>query len=225
MLLGMLFTTSFFDSLNPSAIAQQLLLQAMVKKKRDIWFFILGIGGTNLALGLAIYYGIATWVSALLSVAVETYPHYVAGGALGLGALCFTLGLRSILRAKREASCRQEESAEGKQPTRLSPLSLFLLGAAFCGVELTSAFPYFGFLAVLTSYHLAFPLVFCLVMLYNCIYVLPLVCLYFGYQRLQGTAVIQRVEGALGRIAAYVVPVVLTALGGFLLCYGTSTLL
>lgn len=33
LLLGTTITTSFFDSLNPSAIAQQMLLQAMVKKK------------------------------------------------------------------------------------------------------------------------------------------------------------------------------------------------
>lgn len=61
-LLGTTLTASFFDSLNPSAIAQQMLLQAMVKKKRHIWFFICGIGTANLIMGLAIYYGIATWV-------------------------------------------------------------------------------------------------------------------------------------------------------------------
>lgn len=58
-LLGILLTISFFDSLNPSAIAQQMLLQAMVKNKRHILFFILGIGLTNCIMGLAIYYGIA----------------------------------------------------------------------------------------------------------------------------------------------------------------------
>lgn len=52
ILLGTVITTSFFDSLNPSAIAEQMLLQAMVKNKRHIWFFILGIGTANLALGL-----------------------------------------------------------------------------------------------------------------------------------------------------------------------------
>ena len=50
-LLGTTLTASFFDSLNPSAIAQQMLLQAMVKKKRHIWFFICGIGTANLIMG------------------------------------------------------------------------------------------------------------------------------------------------------------------------------
>ena len=44
ILLGTTLTASFFDSLNPSAITQQMLLQAMVKRKRMIWFFIGGIG-------------------------------------------------------------------------------------------------------------------------------------------------------------------------------------
>lgn len=72
-LLGTTLTASFFDSLNPSAIAQQMLLQAMVKKKRHIWFFICGIGTANLIMGLAIYYGIATWVSKFLTKIVNAY--------------------------------------------------------------------------------------------------------------------------------------------------------
>lgn len=80
-LLGTTLTASFFDSLNPSAIAQQMLLQAMVKKKRHIWFFICGIGTANLIMGLAIYYGIATWVSKFLTKIVNAYPLYVYGAA------------------------------------------------------------------------------------------------------------------------------------------------
>ena len=71
LLFGTTITASFFDSLNPSAIAQQMLLQAMVKNKRHIWFFIVGIGSANLLLGLAVYYGMATWISQLLAVAAD----------------------------------------------------------------------------------------------------------------------------------------------------------
>ena len=81
LLLGTTLTASFFDSLNPSAIAQQMLLQAMVRRKRHIWFFILGIGAANLLMGLAIYYGIATWVSKLLAQVVGSYPLQVYGAA------------------------------------------------------------------------------------------------------------------------------------------------
>lgn len=224
MLLGTSITTSFFDSLNPSAIAQQMLLQAMVKNKRHIWFFILGIGTANLALGLAIYYGIATWVSKLLSEAIKTYPWYVYGTALGAGILCLLLGIRLIVKTKLNAKSDIEETAEMKKPAQLSPLSLFFLGAVFCAVELTSAFPYFGFLAILTSYHLTFPLVLFFIMVYNFMYVLPLILLYFGYNKLQGTAAIKKIESILSKVAAYVVPVVVTLVGILLLYYGVYSL-
>lgn len=224
ILLGTVLTTSFFDSLNPSAIAEQMLLQAMVKDKRQVWFFILGIGTANFALGLAIYYGIATWVSKLLSKAIEIYPWYVYGAALGAGLLCLLLGIRLIIKTKCNAKDNGEETSEVKKPAQLSPVSLFLLGAAFCAVELTSAFPYFGFLAILTTYNLIFPFVMVFVMIYNFIYILPLVVIYFAYNKLQGTFVIKKLESILSKVAAYVVPVVVTLLGVFLLYYGIYSL-
>ena len=89
LLLGTTIATSFLDSLNPSAIAQQMILQSMVKTKRHIWFFILGIGLANLILGLAVYYGIVAWVSRLLSLAVTRYPIPLFSLALIAGAVCF----------------------------------------------------------------------------------------------------------------------------------------
>lgn len=217
ILLGTVITTSFFDSLNPSAIAEQMLLQAMVKNKRHIWFFILGIGTANLALGLAIYYGIATWVSKLLSKAIELYPWYVYGAALGAGVLCLLIGIRLIVKTKLNTKNNSEKTSELKNPARLSPLSLFFLGAGFCAVELTSAFAYFGFLAILTTYNLIFPLVLVFTIIYNFMYILPLILIYFAYNKLQGTSVIKKIESILSKIAAYVVPVVVTLLGIFTL--------
>lgn len=52
ILLGTTVTASFFDSLNPSAIAQQMLLQAMVKNKRHIRFFYSGYRTCQLCSGL-----------------------------------------------------------------------------------------------------------------------------------------------------------------------------
>lgn len=225
ILLGTVITTSFFDSLNPSAIAQQMLLQVMVKNKRHIWFFIFGIGTANLVLGLAIYYGIATWVSKLLSKAIEIYPWYVYGAALGAGILCLLLGIRLISKTKRNIKNSVEVTTEVKNPSQISPLFLFFLGAAFCAVELTSAFPYFGFLAILTTYNLTFPLVIVFLIIYDLIYVLPLILLYFAYNKLQGTAIIKKIESILSKVAAYIVPVVVTLLGILLLYYGIYSLI
>ncbi len=225
ILLGTVITTSFFDSLNPSAIAEQMLLQAMVKNKRHIWFFIFGIGTANLSLGLAIYYGIATWVSKLLYKAIEIYSWYIYGAALGAGVLCLLLGIRLIIKTKLNTKNKDEETSDLKNPARLSPLSLFFLGAAFCAVELTSALPYFGFLAILTTYNLIFPLVIVFIMIYNFIYIFPLILIYFAYNKLQGTSAIIKIESILSKVAAYVVPVIVTLVGILLIYYGIYSLI
>lgn len=225
LLFGTTVTASFFDSLNPSAIAQQMLLQAMVRTKRHIWFFILGIGSANLAMGLAIYYGVAMWVSRLLSSIVSAYPLPVYSTALGAGVICLAAGLQLIIKTSRSGGGSGEETAPARAPAQLSPLSLFLMGAAFCFVELTSAFPYLGFLAMLTTYELSFPLVLLFTLIYDFMYILPLILLYFGYNRFQGTTAIRRLEAVLSRVSAYIVPVVVCLAGVALICYGRMALL
>ena len=91
-------------------------------------------------------------------------------------------------------------------------------------VELTSAFPYFGFLALLTSYHLIFPLALLFMLLYNFMYMLPLIVLYFGYNKLQGTATIKRIERVLDNVSSYIVPVVVSLAGIMLIWYGAMAL-
>ena len=156
---------------------------------------------------------------------LETYPWYVYGAALGAGILCLLLGIRLISKTKRNIKNSVEVTTEVKNPSQISPLFLFFLGAAFCAVELTSAFPYFGFLAILTTYNLTFPLVIVFLIIYDLIYVLPLILLYFAYNKLQGTAIIKKIESILSKVAAYIVPVVVTLLGILLLYYGIYSLI
>ncbi len=225
VLLAAVFTTSFFDSLNPSAIAQQMLLQAMVKNKRYIWFFIFGISAANIVLGLAVYYGVTAWVSRLFAKAAELYPVYIAAAMIFCGIACLAVGIRFIVNTVRSGKNGGDEESGVKNPAQLSPLSLFLLGAAFCAVELTSALPYFGFLALLAAYDLVFPLVLGFITVYTFMYALPLILLYFAYNRLNGTAAIKRLESILGRISAYVVPSAVALVGAVFLCYGTYSLI
>lgn len=229
LLLGTTLTASFFDSLNPSAIAQQMLLQAMVKKKRHIWFFICGIGTANLIMGLAIYYGIAAWVSGLLTKTVNARPLYVFGTAATGGIVLFGVGIRLIIKTKQSNAVKKDDGCEEtenvKAPAQFSPVSLFIMGAAFCMVELTSALPYFGFLALLTGYHLIFPLALLFMMIYNFMYLLPLILLYFGYNKLQGTTTIRKLERVLDKVSSYIVPVAVSLVGILLGYYGVTSLL
>lgn len=122
-LLGTTLTASFFDSLNPSAIAQQMLLQAMVKKKRHIWFFICGIGTANLIMGLAIYYGIATWVSKFLTKIVNAYPLYVYGAA-AIGGIAFW-GLESGLSSRQDKATLEKTIMDVRKLKMSKPLPSF----------------------------------------------------------------------------------------------------
>lgn len=108
LLLGTTFTASFFDSLNPPAIAQQMLLQAMVRKKRHIWFFIAGIGTANPIMGLAIYYGIAAWASKFLMKIVNAYPLYVHGAAAIGGMVLLAAGIRLIIKTRQSNAGRHD---------------------------------------------------------------------------------------------------------------------
>ena len=123
-LLGTTLTASFFDSLNPSAIAQQMLLQAMVKKKRHIWFFICGIGTANLIMGLAIYYGIATWVSKFLTKIVNAYPLYVYGAAAIGGIVLLGAGIRLIIKT-RQSNAEKKTIMDVRKPKMSKPLPSF----------------------------------------------------------------------------------------------------
>lgn len=180
-------------------------------------------------MGLAIYYGIATWVSKFLTKIVNAYPLYVYGAAAIGGIVLLGAGIRLIIKTRQSNAGKDnngcEETENVKAPAQLSPVSLFIMGAAFCMVELTSAFPYFGFLALLTSYHLIFPLALLFMMIYNFMYVLPLILIYFGYNKLQGTTTIKKLESVLDKVSSYIVPVVVSLVGILLVYYGVTSLM
>lgn len=141
----------------------------------------------------------------------------------------FGAGIRLIIKTRQSNAEKNnngcEETENVKAPAQLSPVSLFIMGAAFCMVELTSAFPYFGFLALLTSYHLIFPLALLFMLIYNFMYMLPLILLYFGYNKLQGTTTIKKLESVLDKVSSYIVPVVVSLVGILLVYYGVTSLM
>ncbi len=224
-LLGTAITASFFDSLNPSAIAQQMLLQAIVRKKRHIRFFIAGIALANMLLGLGIYYGVVAVISDLLNKAAQEYPVFTFGTEAAAGVVCLITGILLTLRVCKTNRQAATGELSAKAPSSLTPVSLFVMGAVFCAVELTSALPYFGFLAVLASYELSFPFVFGFIALYSFIYALPLMLIYFGYNRLCGTRAIKKLEAVLSKASSYIVPVVVALVGAYMSYAGITSLM
>lgn len=222
-LVGTVLVTSFLDSLNPSAIAQELLLLAIVPRKRDVWWFVAGIALANLALGLAIYLGIAALVTEVVSSLLSAYPFHAYAVAAIVGPLLLAVCGRLVAQARSRGTAPSQDAP--RRPTDLGPLSLFLMGAAFCAVELTSALPYFGFMTLLASQQPPLPVAAVFLAAYNAVYAAPLVVLKLGYSRLRGTTLISSIEQALGKLATYVVPAVIGVVGAVLAWYGLTGLL
>ncbi len=199
-MLGLLITTiltSAADSLNPIAITQQFVLQGMVKKPKHIWFFIIPTGVTNLIGGFLAYFGLITFVSDFLGKLMNEYGQMLYTFELILG-IVFLIALFHLIHNTKIESLKSQilslNSGDNKKNDEIetagkiksvSPTALLALGICATISELTTALPYFAFLAVLFNYQLSFIQVAFILVVYNTIYTSPLLILYFVYIKSQ----------------------------------------
>lgn len=189
--------TSAADSLNPIAITQQFVLQGMVKKPKHIWFFIIPTGLTNLAGGFLAYFGLVAFIGEFFGALIEKYGQIVFTCELILGivfliAVCYLIqntkieSLRRQIRSLNSGKSKSSDEAEAARKIKsVSPMALLALGAGATISELTTALPYFAFLAILFNYHPSLIQVTFILVVYNTIYTLPLMILYFVYVKTQ----------------------------------------
>lgn len=168
--------TSFIDSFNPIAITQQFVLQGMVRKPSHILYFILPTGITNFLGGLMVYYGVATLVKELWTGAVRHHADVLFAAELLLAGVLLIVFVRSLRAAPENEG---QLTVRGK----LTPTTLVVLGVTATITELLTALPYFAFLAILLQYELSLPVVSAVLLLYNLIYMAPLLVMYLVYMR------------------------------------------
>ncbi len=173
----MTLATSSLDSLNPMAIIQQFVLQGLVKKPRDIWYFILPTGVINFLGGVLFYFGLAGAFSRLWALLVP----YLSWLQWTLGGLCSVALLFYLYKSRNGQPQKPTEKPAAKIKGSLSPLTLILLGGGATLSELATAFPYFAFLGLLMQQKLAPLTALLLMLLYNFIYMLPLMVMYVIY--------------------------------------------
>ena len=216
-------SAGLLDSLNPSAIAQMMLIETMVRKRKNVWFFMLGIGLANFVLGLGILYGIVNVLASILSRIAERHAALVSTLSFILSLVLFIAGTAMITRAMRKRGS-EEENTDGSSAgaSALSPAPLFLMGAAFCLVEITSAFPYFGFIALLNGHAASFITSVLFLLFYNFLYVLPLILVHLAYSHLRGTGAIRKIENIMETVSRFIVPVFLIILSVILFRYPQS---
>lgn len=201
-MLGLLLTTiltSAADSLNPIAVTQQFVLQRMVKKAKHIWFFIIPTGVTNLISGFLAYYGLLAFAESFFNAFIQKYGRIIFIAELILG-IAFLVGVGFLLQKIRMDVLKkqvdvlkgnvQETDGSGEEKIArkiksVSPPALVVLGIVATISELATALPYFAFLAVLFNYQLTFFQVSIVLVVYNLIYMMPLMILYFVYIKAQ----------------------------------------
>jgi hypothetical protein len=171
------------DSLNPSLIVAAVYLTIGPNPVRRTLAFTLAAFAVTLAGGLAIAVGLGDLILSLLpklSHDTKWWVLTVVGAALIGGGVVIWW--------------RRDSLAESEPPSRRPPGggggSAVVMGAGIAGVEFLSAFPYFGAIAMIVGSSVAFPAKLMLIVLYNVIYVLPLiaiviVCAVMGEKRQQ----------------------------------------
>lgn len=228
--------TSASDSLNPIAIMQQFVLQGMVKKPRHIWFFILPTGLVNLTGGFLAYFGLISAISGVFDSLLISYGKTLFTLELILGvvlliAASYILQNSKIKRLKQQTDCGSagnvgdEADIKGKIRS-VSPPALILLGAGATLSELTTALPYFAFMAILFGRHLSIIEVSVILVLYNFIYMLPLIILYFVYIKAQSSfdRFYRFLKKHITRLSGIIIPAAAAIIGALLLFHSISAL-
>lgn len=238
-LLASTVVTSAADSLNPIAITQQFVLQGLVKKPKHIWYFIVSIGLTNLAGGFLAYFGLVAFIGDFFTKLIHSHGQILFTLEMVLGiafliGVCYLIQNTKIESLKKEIQSLHPEgntvdevSEAGLKIKSVSPMSLTILGIGATISELTTALPYFAFLAILFNYQLSLLQVTCILVIYNIIYSMPLIILYLVYVKAQDKFdyLYTVIKTKITKWSNVLAPTVVGAIGLFFVFHSLSLLL
>jgi cytochrome c biogenesis protein CcdA len=167
VLLGFL-ALALVDSINPSAIVVTLYLLSRGRGPAHVAVYILAIFLTYLTLGVLMMLGVGAMLPSLQTLGSGRLGLLVQG-LIGLAMLVYAIRAPSASRQGRPV-----------EPSASSYLALMALGVVVTTMELPTAIPYFGAVALLTAADLPAAQWLPLLGLYNAIFVLPPVVLLVG---------------------------------------------
>ena len=168
MLLGLL-ALALVDSINPSAILVTLYLLSGGRVSAQIVVYVAAIFLTYLTLGVVMMSGLDALLPSLRTMGSGRSGLIVQG----------VIGLAMLLYAIRTPTTAASGPRVG--PSASSYAALALLGVTVTTMELPTAVPYFGAIALLTTADLPMARWLPLLVLYNVIFVLPPVLLLVGH--------------------------------------------
>ncbi|MDX6503657.1 MAG: hypothetical protein QOE29_782 [Gaiellaceae bacterium] len=212
-LLVLVAFVALVDSLNPTTVGPALYLATAADARRSVAAFTAGVLGVSLAGGLVLTFGPGRLLIGAVPHPSSQLKHEIEL-ACGLAALLIALVLWLI---------RGRLSAHVDQKAHQVERSSLLLGAGIMLVELPTAFPYFAVIAAIVSSEVSAPEELLLLVLFNAIFVAPLLAILVmrlladdnavsRLERLRAT--LHRRMGVLLPLVVLLVAVVLLALGG-----------
>ena len=163
-----LLALALVDSINPSAIVVTLYLMSRGRAPSQVGAYIAAISLTYLTLGTMLMSGLDALLPSLRTTS-ESRVGFIVQGVIGLAMLLYAIRAPTTAR-----------SAPRVEP-RASYAALALLGVTVTTMELPTAAPYFGAIAILTAADLPMARWLPLLVLYNAIFVLPPVVLLVGH--------------------------------------------
>ena len=153
------------DSLNPSTILPAVYLATVPHAVRKIASFTLGVAVTTTLFGIVFVAGPGQLILGVLPHPSENAKHLLeAIGGLAL------MGLAVVFWKRGQGLTDRIPSGESA-----GRRSSFAFGAAIMAVELPTAFPYFAALAAIIGSNRSVPVQISYVLLFNALFVLPLV--------------------------------------------------
>jgi cytochrome c biogenesis protein CcdA len=164
-----LLALALVDSINPSAIVITLYLLSRGRVPAQVGVYVAAIFLTYLTLGTMMMSGLDALLPSLRASS-ETRVGFIVQGVIGLAMLLYAIRAPTTPR-----------SAPRVEPGASTYAALALLGVTVTTMELTTAVPYFGAIALLTAADLPMAQWLPLLVLYNALFVLPAVLLLAGH--------------------------------------------
>ena len=164
-----LLALALVDSINPSAIVVTLYLLSRERAQSQVAVYIAAIFLTYLTLGAMMVLGFDALLASLRMAGDGRIGLFVQG-AIGLAMLLYAI------RAPAAAG-----AAPTVEPGANTYAALVLLGVTVTAMELPTAVPYFGAIALLTTADLPMSRWLPMLVVYNAIFVLPPVLLLAGH--------------------------------------------
>jgi cytochrome c biogenesis protein CcdA len=203
-LLATIVGIAVLDSVNPTATAIHLYLLSTVKPIPRALAFVLGVFGANYLGGFIAVLGLA----ALWRELTADWSGLIGASARWL------LGLTLIL-AGYHLYRRRKPQSRVKKPRSLRPVHAFILGIAVTSAELPTALPYLAAIAALAQASLRPAETAGALLVYNIVFVLPLLVLTALYLILSRKRAVwlEKLERAVSLWFPRLLPIFLMLLG------------